>query len=385
MQLPSSFKQFLADIRLTSNMRQDVITGHKTLRGRLLSDEGVKNLIVSTFLQGSYRRATAVRPIRNTRADVDIVVVTRIKRSGYPDPERAMDLFIPFLEKQYKGKYKKQGRSFCIELSYVEMDLVITSAPSEEEESRYKSAAIMSEQTLEEAQDWRLLKSWLPASERSLAETKMFQEALQSEKEWQMQPLWIPDREAKQWRQTHPLEQMHWTIQKNASTNSHYVNVVKAIKWWELLNHEGLRPKGYPLEHLIGDCCPDNITTVAEGVVNVLEKIIAGYAAYALAKSKPFMADRGLPSNDVFGRITGEQFEEFWNKVNTAAKIAREAYDSQSAEQSSKKWRELFGDKFPLSEDDESKNSKEMREMGATVIVKSNPPQPWADTGYVVE
>ena len=73
MQLPSSFKQFLADIRLTSNMRQDVITGHKTLRGRLLSDEGVKNLIVSTFLQGSYRRATAVRPIRNTRADVDIV------------------------------------------------------------------------------------------------------------------------------------------------------------------------------------------------------------------------------------------------------------------------------------------------------------------------
>lgn len=385
MQLSSSFNQFLADIRLTSSMREDAITGHKTLRSRLLSDESVKDLIVSTFLQGSYRRSTAVRPIGDRRADVDIVVVTRIKRSEYPDPDKAMNLFVPFLEKYYKGKYKKQGRSFCIELSYIDMDLVISSAPSEEEESRYNSSAIMSEQTLEEAQDWRLLKSWLPASGRSLAETNIFQEAMQREKEWQMQPLWIPDREAKLWRETHPLEQMRWTRQKNAATNTHYVNVVKAMKWWELVNYEGLRPKGYPLEHLIGDCCPDNIASVADGIVSAFEKIITGYAAYALSKSKPFMPDRGLPSHDVFGRITGEQFEEFWNKVSIAAKIAREAYDAQSAEKSSKKWRELFGDKFPLSEDGDSKNSKEMREMGATVIIKSNPPQPWANAGYDAE
>jgi hypothetical protein len=52
------FDKFLSNIRLTKSQRDDLITGHTTLRERLASDEELSKIIVSTFLQGSYRRAT---------------------------------------------------------------------------------------------------------------------------------------------------------------------------------------------------------------------------------------------------------------------------------------------------------------------------------------
>lgn len=62
MELPSYFDEFLVKIRLTETQADDCKTGHKTLRRRLLQDADLAPIIVSTFLQGSYRRATAIRP-----------------------------------------------------------------------------------------------------------------------------------------------------------------------------------------------------------------------------------------------------------------------------------------------------------------------------------
>src|SRR6266849_2562184 len=94
--LPSYFSDFLRDIRLTSNQISDLKTGHQTLRDRLATDTGLAALVVSMFLQGSYRRATAVRPKGDRRADVDIIVVTNLDRNTY-EPEEALGLFIPFM------------------------------------------------------------------------------------------------------------------------------------------------------------------------------------------------------------------------------------------------------------------------------------------------
>lgn len=56
-------------------------------------------------------------------------------------------------------------------------------------------------------------------------------------------------------------------------------------------------PKSYPLEHFIGDCCPDDIKSVAEGVVLTLENIVSQYT------NKPFLADRGVPEHDVLHEL----------------------------------------------------------------------------------
>ena len=355
MELSTYFTDFLKNIRPTDNQKDDCKTGHHTLRTRLHADECLKPILVSTFLQGSYRRATAVRPKGEAKLDVDIIAVTRLNRHDFPDPDKAMDKFVPFLKKHYKGKYQRQGRSFGIELSYVNLDLVITSAPSEAEIKVYEGNAVRTDLTLEDVNNLLLTKSVLPTPDR-IGYTAFLKSIRGSE--WQTEPLWIPNRDAGDWERTHPLEQIKWTWKKNANCNTHYVNVVKAIKWWQRVHHEDDRPKGYPLEHLIGICCPNSITSVAQGVTQTLETIVIDYKTDAQNKQSPCLSDHGVPEHNVFDRLDGEKFAEFYEHAEEAANIAREALDSEDKEKSIEKWQELFGTKFPDSSDSDDNGSK---------------------------
>ncbi|HQP39707.1 MAG TPA: hypothetical protein PLI95_31200, partial [Polyangiaceae bacterium] len=73
MDLPTDFREFLQAIRPTENQRSDLQIGHKTLRKRLNADEDLKQCLVADFLQGSYKRSTAIRPKGDRRSDVDII------------------------------------------------------------------------------------------------------------------------------------------------------------------------------------------------------------------------------------------------------------------------------------------------------------------------
>src|SRR5690606_6427185 len=104
------------------------------------------------------RRYTAVRPKGDRRSDVDIIVVTKLDETECT-PAKALALVEPFLEKHYKGKWRPQGRSFGIELSYVELDVVPTSAPAEQEYGILQSESVTHDGDLlesRELQEWRL-------------------------------------------------------------------------------------------------------------------------------------------------------------------------------------------------------------------------------------
>jgi hypothetical protein len=346
MELPTFFSEFLTEIRLSGSQIDDCRTGHTTLRTRLLDDYKLSNVIVNTFLQGSYRRATAVRPKGNSRADVDVIVVTKLHKDEFT-PARALEQFVPFLEKHYKGKYKAQGRSFAIELSYVDLDVVPTAAPSESEIGVLKEAALSDDETPEGVTASRSLPWWLAVNEgRAIEFSRVFAEKARQSPAWKIAPLLIPDLDVQRWTPTHPLEQIRWTWQKNEACNSHYVNVVKAIKWWRRLNPEPKYPKGYPVEHLIGTHCPDGIKSVAEGVTLTLENVVKAYAVYAQLKVTPSLPDHGVPEHNVLKRVSGEDFAAFYQLVASAATTAREALDATTVASSAKKWRELFGNKF---------------------------------------
>lgn len=316
----SYFSDFLSNIRLSESQRNDLKTGHTTLRERLLKDDDLSPIIVSTFLQGSYRRSTAVKPKNGSKSDVDVIVVTNLD-ADQTTPEEALNKFIPFLDKYYKDKYRIQGRSIGIFLSYVDLDIVPTSAPSETLQYELKSDGISNDDTIED-------------------NDAFFVES--SDCCWKKEPLLIPDREADFWDETHPLEQIRWTVEKNKKCNSHYINVVKALKWWKKTSFPEMKhPKSYPLEHFIGDCCPDEISSVAEGVVLTLEKFVVDYP------NKPFLSDRGVPEHNVFGRLSEYEYQEFYKAVCDAAKTARTAYDCEDLHDSVLKWRELFGSEFP--------------------------------------
>jgi hypothetical protein len=332
MEVKPQFDEFVKSIRLTPSQVSDLKTGHSTLRDRLSKDETLSPIVVSTFLQGSYRRATAVKPKGDMRADVDVVVVTALDERKYA-PQRAMELFVPFLKHWYPGKWKFHGRSIAIELSYVDLDLVVTSAPSEVTREIVLSKSVLNSESLEEVPNWRLTKSWGTQTE-------------QAEPEWKSQPLRIPDREAERWEDTNPLEQIRVTRDKNKQTGGLYVNVVKAVKWWRRLNPEPKYPKGYPAEHMVYLNCPDSIASIAEGVTTALETMVATYSPYAAAGTKPFLGDHGVPANNVLVRVSPADFKAFIELATKAAKLARSALEATTIKESCDKWRQLFGD-FP--------------------------------------
>jgi len=344
--VPSYFKDFLSHIRLSDNQINNLKTGHTTLRKRLEEDEVLSQLIISTFLQGSYRRSTAVKPKNGSKSDVDVIVVTKLDSEEYT-PEEALNIFIPFLEKYYKDKYRIQGRSIGISLSYVDLDIVPTSAPSESEEGILKEEFVLSEYTIDDLQQ----RVFAEMQFRGESIYEMFC-ASDDSVQWKSEPLLIPDREAEVWDKTHPLEQIRWTVEKNKDCNSHYINVVKALKWWRKTKCPGVKhPKSYPLEHLIGDCCPNDICSVAEGIVLTLEDIVENHPV------KPFLPDRGVPEHDVFARLSEDEYSEFYNTVCDAAKTAREALDCEELYDSVSKWRALFGGEFPPAPEPKKTNS----------------------------
>lgn len=351
MKLDSYFTDFLMEIRPTPAQRGDYKDGHERLRKRLLADERMAPAIVNTFLQGSYRRATGIRPKGDARPDVDVIVVTRFSEDEYTSQE-ALSAFTGFLDEHYAGKYEFNGRSISIELSRVDLDLVVTSAPSEAEEGVLLSDSVASLDTPEDTNDWMPNETWVELSKRDSPHARNLLAASKSQPAWKLSPLRIPDRDARDWQDTHPLAQIRWTWDKNRATNTHYVNVVKALKWWRRVNHPTPKyPKGYPLEHLIGQCCPDGIGSVAEGVTRALEEIRDRYRYEVSSGLKPYLQDHGV-FQDVFRRIEPEEFAEFHEQVAAAAEIARRALGSADERESAEGWQKLFGGKFPAPPSD---------------------------------
>jgi len=337
MDLPNYFKDFVGRIRPPDSVQEELKKAHTELRERLSSDEDLSEIMVTTFLQGSYRRSTAIKPAGGEQADVDVVAVTNLDRTEIT-PEEALLKFKGFLNRHYAKKWKIQGRSIGIELEHVSLDLVVTAAPSEASQEAIRSLAASDAQSVN--------GEYSPENRNVLG-------GLKSGKAWEDEPLYIPDRDAGEWQATHPLRQISWTTEKNSRCSGHYISVVKALKWWRReLGYGSNDPKSYPLEHLIGLSCPDGISSVAEGIVGCLEDIASRYRSEVVSGEVPFLPDHGIPQNNVLARVSSDDFAEFHSQAVDAAAVARRAYDSDSVRSSCMAWREMFGDEFPECPDD---------------------------------
>jgi len=355
MEVNSYFTDFLAAIRPTTDQIEKMKSKHEELRERLKNDPILGPLIISTFIQGSYRRYTANRPLAGKQCDVDIIVVTKMHEDDY-SAEQALEKFRPFLIEHYGGLYSKQGRSWGINVdAEVSLDLVPTSAPSEAEKEAFENSKLFK---------WNFLNE--PAVSNSLSYNSLILEGsgYQFEKfksaaaqpQWKQDPLRIPDREASVWVDTHPLAQILWTWEKSKSTNGHYVNVVKSLKRWRQVKQKTPKyPKSYPLEHLIGDCCPDGIENVATGVTLSLEEMERRYRPYVQLNMKPKIIDRGVDNHDVLDRLSFEDFAAFLNHIKDASELARRALEANTIKESADLWRGLFGDEFPAAPDSGAK------------------------------
>lgn len=339
-ELSTYFNDFLRNIRLTEQLTAALKKAHNELRSRLETDALTKGLLVDTFLQGSYARSTIVKPETGGKVDVDVIAVTNIDHENTTATE-AFAKFIPFVKKYYDD-YRPQKRSIGIHLKNVDMDLVITAAPSEEVKREFRSAKLNGAFTVESITSPENVYHLDAAAENS--SLKKFFNLDNDDSAWRKEPLLIPDREANEWYPTHPLEQIRWTMVKNKACNGHYINVVRAVKWWKRkAMPENKYPKSYPLEHFIGDCCPDGISSVAEGIVRSFERILHDYP------EKPILPDRGVPEHDVFESLSEKDYMSFYSSVEKFYPIAKKALESTDIAESVNLWREFFcgSEEFP--------------------------------------
>ena len=326
MQLQSHFDRFRQATQPSEHQKAVMLREHTRLRESLDADRSLQGIMVGTFIQGSHRRATAILGSEAHPCDVDIVAVTRLSRSA-SSARHAHDLFRPFLERNYKGRYSQGERSWCI---MVDPQVTIDLVPTAEPESPEVAEAVRSTS----------IRNWIAADDNPSGNS--------SETDWNRAlPLWIPDRRLEKWELTHPILLIRWTAAKNARCNGRFTHVVRAIKWWKRHTEPSPEyPKGYPLEHLVAECCPDGITSVAEGLATTLETMSSRFRDDALRRTTPQLSARGAREVNVMRRLDGADFARFHARVQFAAQTARRALNSTDEAESVRLWSGLLGPTF---------------------------------------
>jgi hypothetical protein len=297
------FKDFLHDIEPSSTTKKKASAAHTTLRKFLREHTTFSEFHVDTFLSGSYRRDTAIRPVtkegEEERPDVDIIVVTNHTLND--EPKDVLNLLYRTLKEKYDD-IRKQARSVGISTASADMDAVPIIAPQGMEGTLY-----------------------------------------------------IPDRKLSQWLVTNPPRHTSWTTEINQVSGGRFKPLVKLMKWWRRENPTvSKRPKGFVIECIAAECMDFEETQYADLFLGTLEGIVTKYAMYIAAGSLPFIKDPGVPSSSVTSGMTFAAFEGFYNKAEAHAELGRRAQKEQDPEKALTLWRKIFGPRFPASSTDKS-------------------------------
>ncbi|HEY4129458.1 MAG TPA: hypothetical protein VGM50_02520 [Gemmatimonadaceae bacterium] len=300
------FDEFLSKIEPDADTRADAIEAHEDVRDWLAGHSTFSAVHVETFLAGSYRRRTSVTPIK----DVDIVVVCAMSEYDESDPKKLLTKLKVALDdnKKYKTKTTPRRRSIQIELARVDMDIVPTVAPNGADK-----------------------------------------------------PLLIPDRDVTRWFDTNPKGHITWTQTLNAATKDdendrgRFVPLVKMARWWKRERLRSRRhPKGHMMELMAGYHHDPKARDWPDVFVAWVERTTTALAIYRQIGSMPSFSDPGLPGQTIKTGMEQDDFNRFYDELAKTLPIAQRARDLAATDltASAKLWRQIFGDAFPLPDDD---------------------------------
>ena len=318
------FTEFLADIEPSSTTKTNASSAHTKLRATLRADEAFAPLHRHTFLSGSYKRDTAIRPrIKNgnaQRPDVDIIVVTN--HGLYDAPEEVIDAIHAALTRHYTPT-NRQARSVSVSSPLADMDVVPLIDPTD---------------------------------------TGTY---------------YIADRTQHEWLRTNPPGHTQWTIDTNAAMNGRFKPLAKLFKWWRRENPTvAKRPKGFFLEVIAAECMSSIETHYGELFVQLLERVVDRFAYEISLGVVPSLDDPSLPGNNILAGLSFAAFESFYNKVKAHAAVGRAALSLDDQDQATEKWRILFGDRFPKPPLKKAAGLLESAATGSGLVFPDHPVRP---------
>jgi hypothetical protein len=301
----SAFDNFVHDIEPSKTTKSCGAAAHYTLRDLLSKHDSFREVHAKTFLSGSYKRDTAIRPQKNSddieRPDIDIVVVTNHLLTD--SPADVVELLYQTLKDKY-NTIRRQQRSVGIETDQVDMDVV-------------------------------------PIIEPAGFGGRLY----------------IADRKLERWIETNPPKHTDWTTEINKKADGRFKPLVKMIKWWRRANPTvNKKPKGFVLECLAAESMSFTEKHYGELFVGALENFVSTYAWHISQGLVPDVADPGVRGNSVTTGLTFPSFEAFYNKATLHAEIGRKALEVEDSEDALTMWRRIFGARFPKFGD--AKNSE---------------------------
>lgn len=323
MATQQQFIDFLSDIEPSKTTKEKAASAHAAARDHLESHDKFKKYHIDTFLSGSYRRDTAIRPRmhdgQEDRADVDAIVVTNHKKTDNPEE------VISLLHKTLKEKYadiKKNVRSVTIVSNGVNVDIVPIIAP----------------------------------------------DGLDGQ-------LFIPDRNLAAWVETNPPKHTKWTTDTNEAADGRFKPLVKLVKWWRRENDTGFRkPKGFVLECMAAYNMNSGEKQFQELFVGTFEKILDTYRLHIAAGIVPWIQDPAVASNSVTNGMEFEEFKAFYEKIEEHAVFGRKAINEKDDEKQLEMWRQIFGERFPKTGSSKSAENLLMAPVVATRVEFPNHP-----------
>jgi hypothetical protein len=299
MSIQTQFEKFLHDIEPSETTKANASAAHTTLRRFLREHATFKHVHVDTFLSGSYKRNTAIRPRlidgKDTRPDIDIIVVTNHVLTH--KPQGVLSLLHRTLDEGYAIEEPLNTRSVGVSTASVKMDVVPIIAPGGMDGTLY-----------------------------------------------------IPDRNLGQWLATNPPQHTAWTTEVNQASGGRFKPLVKLMKWWRRENPTGSkRPKGFVIECIIAECMDRNETRYAELFIGTLEMILSRYALSMAQGRVPEIDDPGVSGNSVTTSVSFAEFKAFYAQVSVHAQLGRSALTEQTRDSNKALalWRRIFGPRFP--------------------------------------
>lgn len=291
MTIASTFQSYLSSLELTDRERADASAQQVALRDRLrLHLAGV----IDSRLVGSYRRGTAIRPLKDI--DVFVVLDARQHRRDVPEaPLRLLETIDRALRASYPShKPRIQGRSVNIGFSGTEIayDIVAAFAPT-----------------------------WTGDAD---TEPPYYE---------------IPDRRASTWIRTNPAEHAAACIAANKRAGGMLNGLIKAAKHWNRASGKPL--SGFHIEVMSYSAFSSKPDDPRAGLRDLLQ-----YLAGAVQSTCQDPAGLG-PAIDA--DLTSEERAHARELLQSAAQVAQAAVDAERKgddDDAIARWCLLLGDAF---------------------------------------
>ncbi len=287
------FDSFLSNIEPSTSTVTYISSVQNNLRSYLENHTKYKNILVDTFLSGSYAKHTSIRPAASDKKrDVDIVVVT-----NYSTSDDSIDVLEELCEVlKEKSLYDTafvQSHSVSLELSGITVDVV-------------------------------------PVIEHKSYDNVYY----------------VGSSKDGTWKITDPKGHKSWSTETNKNNNNEYKPLVKIFKWWRRFNcpDDKKYPKGITLEKIIADNIGDSSLSTEDFLIGTMQNIVNNYSEQYIANGKkPYIYD---PSEYIFGNdlLEGYTFSDFKAFVEKIEDHLKKLNDNGTTNQT---WRDVLGNEFP--------------------------------------